>query len=96
MGATTFEVMVEGKSAKEAFDAAVQTARYERGHSPYAGGIASKTEFTLIAVPRGTTPAAHIQELIETEDARIDDKWGPAGCIDLGGGKFIFFGWAPS
>jgi len=25
---------------------------------------------------------------------QVDDKWGPAGCVDLGDGKFAFFGWA--
>ena len=38
--------------------------------------------------------------LIEGGDDRIDDKWGPAGCLDLGlfgGGPkrtYLFFGWA--
>ena len=26
----------------------------------------------------------------------IQDKWGPAGCIDLGDGRFAFLGWASS
>jgi hypothetical protein len=26
----------------------------------------------------------------------VDDKWGPAGCIDLGDGRFAFLGWASS
>jgi hypothetical protein len=25
---------------------------------------------------------------------KVDDKWGPAGCIKLGEGRFCFFGWA--
>jgi len=44
------------------------------------------------------------EDLIEVGDDRIDDKWGPAGCIDLqpkltGKRKpkaWLFFGWASS
>jgi hypothetical protein len=39
--------------------------------------------------------------LLEIEDERFDDKFGPAGCIDLTPRKqrdkeFLFFGWASS
>jgi hypothetical protein len=27
---------------------------------------------------------------------KVDDKWGPAGCIDMQDGTFLFFGWASS
>jgi hypothetical protein len=26
----------------------------------------------------------------------VDDKWGPAGCIKLNEGEYLFFGWASS
>jgi hypothetical protein len=26
----------------------------------------------------------------------VQDKWGPAGCVDLGDGRFAFLGWASS
>lgn len=32
--------------------------------------------------------------LMDLSDRRIDDKWGPAGCIELKPGLFLFFGWA--
>ena len=32
--------------------------------------------------------------LIEDNDPRIDDKWGPAGCIEVTKGEYLFFGWA--
>lgn len=32
----------------------------------------------------------------ELEDSRVRDKWGAAGCIDLGDGKWVFFGYASS
>lgn len=34
--------------------------------------------------------------LVEIGDPRIDDKWGAAGCIALGDGEWLFFGWASS
>jgi hypothetical protein len=27
---------------------------------------------------------------------KIQDKWGPAGAIELGDGRWLFFGWASS
>jgi hypothetical protein len=36
----------------------------------------------------------YARELIDQSDARIDDKWGPAGAFDLGGNNYLFFGWA--
>lgn len=36
------------------------------------------------------------QKMVFDGDPRIDDKWGDAGCIDLGDGWFLFFGWASS
>lgn len=46
-------------------------------------------------------PADLAELLIDLGDPRIDDKWGPAGCIDLAPKKkrdkeFLFFGWASS
>ena len=35
-------------------------------------------------------------QFVEVNDSRIDDKWGPAGCIKVGKGQFLFFGWAPT
>lgn len=32
--------------------------------------------------------------LIDMDDPRVRDKWGPAGCIAVGEGEWIFFGWA--
>jgi len=34
--------------------------------------------------------------LMDLGDPRIDDKWGPAGCIELEKGRWLFFGWASS
>ena len=46
-------------------------------------------------------PSQYANLLIDEGDERVDDKWGPAGCIELprvGDGEktFLFFGWASS
>lgn len=94
MGACTFSTVASGKTAEEAFRAARERAQYEHGHGGYTGTIAEKSQFTVINCPDGTNPSAYASALIDDGDPRIDDKWGPAGCIDLGNNKFLFFGWA--
>lgn len=96
MGACTFWVEAEGKTAREAFDAAVKEARYNHGHGGYSGTIAEKSGFTTISVPAGKDAHDFAGELLDACDSRVDDKWGPAGCVALGNGKFLFFGWASS
>jgi len=94
MGAATFVTKVEAKNAKEAFKIAVEEAQYNFGHAGYTGTIAEKSEFTMISVPGGVAYHDHINTLINNDDKRIEDKWGPAGCIEIENGKYVFFGWA--
>lgn len=94
MGATTFRTKASGKTAAEAFSAARQKAQYDRGHGGYTGTIAEKSSFVMIALPDGMAAADYAQKLVDDGDRRIDDKWGPAGCIKTGDGEFLFFGWA--
>ena len=94
MGATTFMTHAKGKTAKEAFLAAREEACYERGHGGYTGTIAEKDRFTMIQVPGDAHPAEYAGKLIDDRDSRVDDKWGPAGCIQLSKDEFLFFGWA--
>ncbi|WP_165848748.1 hypothetical protein [Mesorhizobium delmotii] len=48
----------------------------------------------MVDLPPGIEPADYARLLTDKQDPRIDDKWGPAGCLDLGGGEYYFFGWA--
>ena len=96
MGASVFTHIAHGKSAKEAFSNARQDALYNHGHGGYTGTIAEKDSFVTINVPAGRDPREYAEELIDTCDPRVDDKWGPAGCIAIGNGRFLFFGWASS
>lgn len=96
MGAETFKQTASGPTAELAFTNAVDAALYSHGHSGYTGTIAEKDEFVLIDLPSGQDASAYSDQLINQADPRIDDKWGPAGCIELGGGEYLFFGWASS
>lgn len=96
MGAEVFMQVGKGATAQEAFDAAVKEACYEYGHGGYTGSIAEKTNFTLIEKSAILGPYEQADKLIDDGDERIDDKWGPAGCIPLGNDEYLFFGWASS
>lgn len=107
MGAYEFENRVKADSAQEAFRKATDQARFEHGHGGYTGTIAEKSEFRLMTPPDGMSPAEYVRQLGDQScempvDPRItgfnpyDDKWGPAGCVDMGDGSFTFFGIASS
>ena len=84
MGANTFYTKFSGA-----------VARYEHGHGGYTGTIAEKDDFIMINCPTDKDPYDFATELINTDDSRIDDKWGSAGCIALEE-SYLFFGWASS
>ena len=101
MGADTFATRAHGSSANEAFQSAVKRAQYDYGHAGYTGTIAEKSSFLML-----TPSPEKVQDLklggylhYEHDDPlwkKVDNKWGPAGCIDLGDGEYFFFGWASS
>jgi len=96
MGASEFFHTGKGKTAAEAFKAARAEAQYDHGHSGYTGSLAEKTDFTVIQVPEGKKPREYASELMNAGDGRINDKWGPAGCVKISEGQWLFFGWASS
>lgn len=100
MGAQAFDNVVKGcKTAKEAFNRAVEEAQYDHGHAGYTGTIAEKDTFVVIREPKCASAKEGLElaeKLIEEGDDRVDDKWGPAGCIPCDDGTFVFFGWASS
>jgi hypothetical protein len=85
MGATTFEDYAYGKTPAEAYNAAVSEAIHDYGHQSYSGTIKEKDGFVMIDVPakwKGKEEE-YAYHLIQEDDPRISDKWGPAGCILL-------------
>lgn len=83
MGATTFMTAQAGTDMPTAFREACTQAAYESGHGGYTGTIAEKHEAVIIdRTLRWLTYAeAEAQKLIDANDRRIDDKWGPAGAL---------------
>lgn len=98
MGAYDFYTSAAGATADEAFDTARAAALHERGHGGYTGTIAEKHSFTMIVTePKSDSEAMTMaRKLVNEGDPSIDDKYGPAGCIPLDTGEFLFFGWAAS
>jgi hypothetical protein len=101
MGACSFITTSYGKTAREAFDSATEQSRYESGHS-YSGEIGMKNGFKMFVFDSKKHASVNqlIDDLIMNE---VSDKWGPAGCIDLGSAedekglnKYVFFGFASS
>lgn len=96
MGATEFSCRAKGKTAAEAFNAAVEEAQYQDGHGGYTGTIAEKPGFRMIEVPDHATAEEHVDDCFNDDNHWIQDKWGDAGCVDLEDGSYVFFGWASS
>ena len=96
MGASEFSIGVKANTAKEAFAIATLEARHDFGHAGYTGTIAEKDGWILIPVPEGKDPVDFAEDLMETDDPRISGKWGPAGCVKVKDGEWLFFGWASS
>lgn len=96
MGATDFITAAPGKDAQEAFANARADAAYWHGHGGYSGTVYEKDSFVIISAKPMTQAEAHTMadQMIQDDDARISDKWGPAGAILLDTGEWLFFGWA--
>jgi hypothetical protein len=95
MGAHQFTHKAYGANANEAFMQARKEAQYRHGHGGYTGTIAEKHDFEMID-PEGQDPNQFIANLPDEAWDQVDDKWGPAGCVDLHNGLYFFFGWASS
>ena len=103
MGAEVFFHSASGKTAKQAFRNAVDDAAYEFGHGGYTGSIAEKGDFTMCSdrvFESYDEAETFANDLIDKCDKRVDDKWGPAGCVKFkspkGDVNYLFFGWASS
>jgi len=96
MGAADFMIRAKGTSAQDAFKAAVEDARHQHGHGGDTGSIAEKNRFQTVSVPPGRQPMDYARELLERERRHFSqDRYGAAGCIELGEGEYLFFGTAP-
>ena len=97
MGASEYEARVVGfGTAREAFDYVIKKALYMHGHGGYTGTIAEKSDFQMIKVPDDEDPITYADYLLDSGNHRINDKWGPAYCVEFktkdGKKGFYFFG----
>jgi len=99
MGASDFYTTGRGRNAQKAFNTAREQALHEYGHGGYTGSLAEKSDFVKINRTcddvQDAIEIAH--ELINKNDRRVSDKWGPAGCIFVskdaeGIRTYVFFG----
>lgn len=101
MGAEYFvHHVVTADEAQDVFDDLVKQAGWDYGHAGYTGTIAEKSDFIYIRMPdkvHALPTAEQAQQYLSAndDDPRINDKWGPAGCIRTDDG-YVFFGWASS
>lgn len=107
MGAQQFITTGSGDDVKHAFENACSEAAYEHGHGGYTGSIAEKDSFVeidpQIMFPDLASAEARAEDLMDADDPRIRDKWGPAGALhyrnpntDSPEKTWLFFGWASS
>ena len=94
MGAQSFIDQSSGKTASEAFKAAVDEALWDDGHNGYSGTIAEKDSFKEVFPKSNETPTQCMNRHID--ENTFGDKWGSAGCVKIEDGKYAFFGWASS
>ena len=86
MGANSFYTEVQGEpDVKAAFAKAKRDSQFERGHGGFTGEIAEKHDFVIVTtkVCSGHEASELADRLINEQDPRIDDKWGPAGAIPI-------------
>ena len=85
MGAAQFQNLQRGDDAEVAFREAREAAQWEYGHGGYGGTLAEKGSYSLIqTVPLPEKEAfALADRLLEQDDRRVCDKWGPAGALPV-------------
>lgn len=96
MGASSFITVANGPTAQAAFATAVSDARCAHRATSYTGSVAEKRSFILLPTPDDIDPSEYAARLLESDDPRVCNKWGPAACLRVGPGTFLFFGWSPT
>ncbi|MFE7136037.1 hypothetical protein ACFVIM_34825 [Streptomyces sp. NPDC057638] len=102
MAGRPFSQVATGPTLDAAFREAVAEAQREYGAHSYSGTIGMKQEVTLIDEPPREEGDARlrVERLLDLDDSRIRNKWGPAGALPLhpvgGCPAWLLFGWAAS
>ncbi|MBG0568222.1 hypothetical protein [Actinoplanes aureus] len=85
MGAMAFDQYAEGADPAAAFESARGQALHEHGHGGYTGSLAEKDDYVIVTQQPMTETEATVLagDLMDRDDPRIIDKWGPAGAIPV-------------
>lgn len=85
MGSDSFTAVGNHPDIAIAFDRAHSEAVHHYGTRGYTGSLAEKHGYTVVTSTLHTPEAAYrlARELMDDDDDRINDKWGPAGAIPL-------------
>jgi len=89
--ARKFTERYRGIDAGDAFKVGSRVSRSTHGVG--AGWLCDKSHF--IPVDPGRTVISDDEIWSLSFPPEILDVWGPAGCVDLGGGNYLFFGISP-
>jgi hypothetical protein len=95
MGACSFCVIGYGTSAEAAFSALRKSAKERHADRGYTGTIAEKDRLIRLTPSHPITEDFYPYQSDDPCWEVVQDKWGPAGCFDLGDGKYMFIGFAP-
>lgn len=80
-----------GADAHEAFRVGSRVSR--SAHGMGKGNLCDKSSFITI---ESASRVIHDDDVwLQSLPPAVFDLWGPAGCINLGGGNYIFFGYSP-
>lgn len=92
-GACSFALSIKASSMEQGYKKAVAQAKREYGNDPYNGTISTTSGYKEVFPPTKNVDSSQFRswgnDMIEAAD-----KWDPAMGVDLGGGKYFFFGWA--
>ena len=82
MGACEFQTIARGKTAADAFNAAVEDANYEYGHNGYTGAINVKGGFKVFPLPESVT-AEEVDDALCYASFGEHDEHGRQGIENL-------------
>lgn len=80
-----------GENAGDAFRTGTRVSRSANG--PGSGSLCDKSGFSIVQIQGSIISDDEIWS--HSLPSEIFDAWGPAGCVELGGGNFLFFGYSP-
>lgn len=58
--------------------------------------VTLEMSFILLTLPPDEDARAWAGKMLNEDNPRISDKWGPAGCYRMSEGNWLFFGYASS